>query len=156
MFRDMRRFRQQLGREECERILDTSFRGVLSLVGDGGYPYGVPLNFVYADGKLYFHSAREGHKADAARACDKASFCVIEKSEKSDDGWSYYFNSVIIFGRLREIAGETEKKEKLRLLGQKYFPTHEMVESDILKNAARCTVFELSPEHMTGKKVHER
>ena len=156
MFRDMRRFRQQLDTAECERILREASRGTLAVSGDDGYPYAVPLNFVFDGGCLYFHSAKEGHKADAARACGKSSFCVLDGGELSDDGWSYYFNSVIVFGRLREITDDTEKEAKLRLLGNKYFPTREMTESDIAKNASRCTVFEFKIEHMTGKRVHER
>ncbi len=156
MFREMRRFKQQLDTEECERILRETPRGTLAVSGDDGYPYTVPLNFVFDGGCLYFHSARSGHKADAARACDKSSFCVLDKGELSDDGWSYFFNSVIVFGRLREITDDTEKEAKLRLLGNKYFPSEEMTESDIRKNASRCTVFELKIEHMTGKRVHER
>lgn len=156
MFRDMRRFKQQLTKEECDRILREQPRGILAVLGDEGYPYTVPLNYVYDNGCLYFHSALEGHKIDAFRRCDKVSFCVLEQKERSDDGWSYFFNSVVAFGRLSEITDDKEKEEKLRLLGQKYFPSREMVESDIAKNGARCTVIELRIEHMTGKRVHER
>lgn len=156
MFRDMRRFRQQLDNEDCERVLRGGKRGVLAVSGDMGYPYTVPMNFVYDGSCIYFHSAPQGHKLDALRSCDKASFCVLSEDGLSDDGWSYYFNSVVAFGRLSEISDEAEKLEKLRLLGHKYFPTEEMAENDIAKNAARCVVLELKIEHMTGKRVHER
>ena len=65
MFRKMRRFKQQLSEEECLEILKTAKRGVLAVLGDEGYPYAVPLDFVYEDGKIYFHCAKEGHKLDA-------------------------------------------------------------------------------------------
>ena len=155
-FREMRRFKQALTQEECRAILKEGKRGVLAVLGDGGYPYAVPLNFVYADGRLYFHMALSGHKLDALRSCDKCSFNVLKQGEKSDDGWSYFFDSVTVFGRLREIGDAAEKVERLRLLGQKYFPTVEMVDSDIERNGARCTVVELKIEHMSGKHVHER
>ena len=156
MFRDMRRFKQKLPQEECERILREGRRGTLAVLGDEGYPYAVPLNFVYDGGCIYFHSALQGHKIDAVRSCEKASFNILEQQELSDDGWSYFLNSLIAFGKLCEVTDEAEKTEKLRLLGNKYFPTREMTESDIKKNAARCTVVELKIEHMTGKRVHER
>ena len=76
-FRKMRRFRQQLAKSECDAILSAGTSGTLALLGDNGYPYAVPISYVYADGKLYFHSARTGHKVDAIRQYDKASFCVI-------------------------------------------------------------------------------
>lgn len=156
MFREMRRHKQQLSTQECERILTEEPRGVIALLGDDGYPYSVPLNFVYADGRLYFHSALEGHKIDAIRAYDKASFCVIDKGSRPEGDWAYYFNSVIAFGRLRELTDPVEREEKLRLLGRKYFPTEQEVEDDIVKNARRAAVIELTIGHLTGKHVHER
>ena len=76
-FRSMRRKRQQLSEKENISILQKATAGTLALLGDNGYPYAVPISYVYADGKLYFHSALSGHKIDAIRNCDKASFCVI-------------------------------------------------------------------------------
>ena len=156
MFRDMRRFKQQLSAKECEDILREGKRGVLALSGDEGYPYAVPMDYVYDSGCLYFHSALQGHKLDAIRSCDKASFNVLSEPQAADDGWSYFFDSVTLFGRVRVITDEAQRTDKLRLLGNKYFPSEEMTESDIQKNAARCAVLELKIEHMTGKHVHER
>lgn len=156
MFRDMRRFKQQLSAKECEDILREGKRGVLALSGDEGYPYAVPMDYVYDSGCLYFHSALQGHKIDAIRSCDKASFNVLSEPQAADDGWSYFFDSVTLFGRVRVITDEAQRTDKLRLLGNKYFPSEEMTESDIRKNAARCAVLELKIEHMTGKHVHER
>ncbi|HAM68201.1 MAG TPA: 5-nitroimidazole antibiotic resistance protein, partial [Ruminococcus sp.] len=58
MFRKLARIKQQLDDAECIRILTEEKRGVLSVLGDDGYPYGMPLNHYYdpADGRLYFHS----------------------------------------------------------------------------------------------------
>ena len=78
-FRPMRRFRQQLSDDESVGILKKATSGTLALLGDNGYPYAVPISYVYAEGKLYLHSALSGHKVDAIRNCDKASFCVIEQ-----------------------------------------------------------------------------
>lgn len=156
MFRKMRRFKQQLTNEACEQILRDQKRGVLAVLGDEGYPYAVPMNYVYDNGCIYFHSALEGHKLDAIRACDKGSFNVLGEPQQADDGWSYFFDSVTAFGRLREITDPEEKTGHLRKLGNKYFPNTEMTESDIRKNGGRCAVIELKIEHMTGKHVHER
>ena len=81
MFRDMRRKNQLLPQEEAEAILRQGTSGVLSLLGDGGYPYGVPLSYVYHNGKLYFHCAKAGHKLDAIRREGKCSFCVIGQDQ---------------------------------------------------------------------------
>ena len=69
MFRPMRRFKQQLPQEECISILKSEVRGILSVLGDDDYPYGVPLDFYYSeeDDRIYFHGAGEGHKIDSIR-----------------------------------------------------------------------------------------
>ena len=108
-FRDMRRKRQQLSEEGSIEILQKATAGTLALLGDNGYPYAVPISYVYTDGKLYFHSALSGHKVDAIRQCDKASFCVIEQDEIHPKQYTTYFRSVIAFGRVHIIEDEQEK-----------------------------------------------
>ena len=110
MFRDVARKNRAIGYDECVQILKTAKRGVLAVTGDGGYPYAVPLNHFYneEDGCLYFHSGKTGHKTDALTADAKASFCVLDEGEPTDD-WSYYFRSVIVFGRLRIVEDEARR-----------------------------------------------
>ena len=106
MFRTMRRFKQELTREECLAVLRSQPRGVLSLLGENGYPYGLPIDYWYneTDGKLYFHGAKEGHKIDAIRACDKASFCVHDEGQRVAGEWPLHFCSVIVFGRIAPVT----------------------------------------------------
>ena len=152
----MRRFKQAASEQECQDLLQSAWRGVLSVLGDGGYPYGVPLNFVYDDGKIYFHCAVEGHKIDALRACPKASFCVLSEPAKNPgEGWNC-FTSVICFGHVREISDQAEHDRLLRLLGAKYFPEGYDIDADMVRNAPRALVLELAIEHMTGKHVREK
>ena len=156
MFRPMRRAGQQLPEENCIAILKKAPRGVLSLLGDEGYPYGVPLDYVYEDGVLYFHCAKEGHKIDALKGCDKASFCVLDEGRKEEGEWWYHFESVIVFGRIRPVEEEKEKLQALQLIGGKYFPDPSVTEKEILKNGARVQILALKVEHMTGKHVREK
>ena len=97
-FRDMRRKRQLLSEEDSIDILTKATAGTLALLGDNDYPYAVPISYVYQERKLYFHSALAGHKVDAIRKCDKASFCVIDKDEVHPEKYTTYFRSVIAFG----------------------------------------------------------
>ena len=108
-FRQMRRKRQQFSEEESISILQNATAGTLALLGDDGYPYAVPISYVYADGRLYFHSALTGHKVDAIRRCDNASFCVIEQDEVHPKQYTTYYRSVIAFGRIHIIEDEAEK-----------------------------------------------
>lgn len=155
-FRPMRRSKQALPEEECHRILENAYRGFLSVIGDGGYPYTVPINFVFEDGKLYFHCAKEGHKLDALRLCDKACFTVLDEPEREPGDWWYHVKSVICFGRVRILADDTDRLSRLRSLGKKYFPDGYDLEGDILKNGFRAEMLELSIEHLSGKAVREK
>jgi len=156
MFRPMRRFGQQLPPEECEAILQSEKRGVLAVLGDDGYPYTVPLDFLYADGKIYFHGAHEGHKIDALARCDKASFCVTDGGEAREGDWALWFRSVVAFGRVRMLTDREETIALARALALKYYPTPDGVEEEIEKAGSRVRVLEMTVEHLTGKRVHEK
>ncbi|MBO7673473.1 MAG: pyridoxamine 5'-phosphate oxidase family protein [Atopobiaceae bacterium] len=156
MFRQMRRHNQQLEHEACERILEHAPRGVLAVLGDDGYPYTVPMDFVYDQGRIYFHSAVEGHKLDAIQACDKCSFCVLDEGVREEDDWWYHFNSVIVFGRIRRMTDKGDMVAALRKIGAKYFPSDYDTEGDIARSFAHVAVLELTIEHMTGKHVREK
>ena len=106
MFREMRRKRQQLSPAECEEILRRGTSGVLAAEGDGGYPYAVPLSYIYEDGRLYFHCAKAGHKLDAVRRNKKVSFCVIDRDTIVLEEYTSYFRSVIVFGEMRILEDE--------------------------------------------------
>ena len=155
MFRKMRRHKQELEKEECIDILISEPRGVLGVIGDDDYPYALPMSHVYVDGKIYFHGAQEGHKKDAISKNPKVSYCVMDKGVKNADGWSYTFRSVIVFGKMRTLEDSEEKIEKLRHLGNKFFPTPEDTEKEIERLLDRTEVFEITIEHISGKTVAE-
>ena len=160
----MRRKRQELPKEECEKILRNATAGVLSVLGDGGYPYGVPMSFVYAEGKLYFHSAVEGHKLDAIAKNDKCSFTIINQDEIHPDEYTTYFRSVIAFGRIRRLGSREDILHGLQLLGGKYNPgDHVGLQHEIDKSVAmpggiphtRVTVLRMEIDHISGKEAIE-
>ena len=157
MFRPLRRHRQKISEADCRALLTTARRGVLAVHGDDGYPYGVPLNFLYdeADECVYFHCALEGHKLDAINRDPKVCFTVFGNDVKRDD-WAWYVTSVILFGRAFPVTDEIKKDAILRALAKKYFPDEEDVESDMERNAARAGVIAIRIEHMSGKLVHEK
>ncbi len=155
-FREMRRKRQQLAEAESIAILESATSGTLALLGDGGYPYAVPISFVYHDGKLYFHSAVAGHKVDAIRNSDKASFCVIDQDDVHGERYTTFFRSVIAFGRIRIIEDENERLAAARLLGNRYNPNQdEALQKEIDKGLHRMLMICLEIEHLTGKEAIE-
>ena len=157
MFREMIRKNQQLPMEECIEILKTQPRGVLSVLGDEGYPYGTPINHWYSekDGRLYFHSSMKGHRVDAMETCDKASFCVYDEGFRREGEWALNIRSVIVFGRLRMVEDPEKVIDIARKLSHKFTSDEEYIEDEIRRAASRTLCFELIPEHMTGKLVNE-
>ena len=160
MFRKMRRFRQQISFEECQEILKRASSGVLGLFGDNGYPYTVPLSFVYQEGAdgspgtIGFHCAKTGHKIDAIRRNEKVSFTVIDRDEIMPKERTTKFCSVIVFGRARILETEDELRRSANAVGAKYSKGFEdlyMEETeDTIRRGTLCCV-EITIDHMTGK-----
>ena len=155
-FREMRRKLQQLSDEESYAILQKATSGTLALLGDGGYPYAVPISYVFSEGKLYFHSALSGHKVDAIRGCDRASFCVVAQDDVKPALYTTFFRSVIAFGRIHIVDDEAEKLAAARLLGNRYNPHQdEALQKELENGLARMLVIRLDIEHLTGKESIE-
>ena len=157
MFREMRRFKQQISNEECIRILKEQPRGVLSLIGDNGYPYGIPLDHWYCedDGRLYFHGAKEGHKIDSVKACDKASYCVMDQGFRKDGEWALNISSVIVFGRIKLVEDSEKAKMICTEICRKFTNDEEYLAHELEHAFPRVQCLELIPEHITGKLVNE-
>ena len=152
----MRRKRQQLSEAESIGILQKATSGTLALLGDNGYPYAVPISYVYHEGNLYFHSALAGHKVDAIRQCDKASFCVIEQDDVQPKKYTTFFRSVIAFGRIHVIEDEAEKLSTARMLGNRYNPNDdESLKKEIESGLSRMLMIRFDIEHLTGKETIE-
>ncbi len=157
MFREMIRKNKQLSQEECVRILTQEKRGVLSVLGDGGYPYGMPMNHYYRaeDGRLYFHGGRRGHKIDAMRACPKASFCVYDQGYKNEGEWALNIRSVIVFGMIEFIEDRETTYRISAELSRKFTDDEAYIRDEIARSGPGTLLFALVPEHISGKLVKE-
>lgn len=155
MFRPMRRHKQALSEAECLALLQQQPRGVLAVYGEDGYPYALPMDHLYREGKLYFHCAKTGHKIDAIAQNDHVSFCVMDEGFRREGEWALNIRSVIVFGRLRPVQAGTDLVPILRALGNKYNPSAEDVEREIEQAIDRVQLLELTIDHMTGKLVNE-
>ena len=157
MFREMRRKKQQLTEVECIKILTENTSGVLAVSGDNGYPYAVPLSYVYDNGSLYFHCAKSGHKLDAIKTCDKVSFCVVDQDRVVPQEYTTYFRSVIIFGRASIVDQKDEIRSAIEQLALKYSPddSKDNRDSVIEKEYNAVCMVKIQIEHMTGKEAIE-
>lgn len=156
MFREMRRFKQKLSKEECIDVLKRNTSGVLAVLGDEDYPYSVPLSYVYVGDKIYFHSAKTGHKLDAIEKNSKVSFCIIDKDTIVPAEYTTYFRSVIAFGKARILSEPSEIFEALEVLAEKYSPDQvEGRKQEINQQISRVCMIELNIEHLAGKEAIE-
>lgn len=153
----MRRKKQALSNEDCAAILNRGTSGVLALAGDNGYPYAVPISYVYDEGKIYFHCAKNGHKLDAINRKAKASFCVIDQDRIVPEEYTSYFRSVIVFGTMRILTDDSEKQNAIDKLALKYAPndTEENRKKAIEREWKPLCILEMSIDHMSGKEAIE-
>lgn len=152
MFKEMRRKEKLLSREDSIEILNKGAYGMLSTVGTNGYPYVVPLNYVYHKGSIYFHTAAaEGHLLENLRHCNRVSFCAAVEVRIVPEKFDALYKSVIVFGKAEEVF-DMEKEEALLALVEKYSKQH-MTQGEKYIQAAkhRTRVNKIEIEHMTGK-----
>jgi len=155
MFRKMRRSKQLLSAEDTVAVMDRCTNGVLACLGDEGYPYAVPLSYVYFNNKIYFHSAKTGHKIDAIMKNPRVSFAVIDEDTIISEEYTTYFRSVIAFGRARIVEGD-EWLEAFGALVEKY--SGDQPSEAKHKEISGCTqacIIAIDVEHITGKEAIE-
>ncbi len=157
MFRELLRKKQKIADEECIRLLKNEKRGVLSVLGEMQYPYGMPMNHYYneSDGCIYFHCGRHGHRLDALKKHGKVSFCVYDEGYRKDGEWALNINSVIVFGKMEIIDDADTVAAISRELCYKFTSNEEYIESEISSHCKHTLILKLIPEHICGKAVNE-
>ena len=158
MFREMRRSKQALSEAECIEVLKSEPRGVLSVLGDDGYPYAVPINFFYCEEeeKIWFHGAKAGHKIDSIRRDSRVCFTVTGEPCIKEEPWAPFVQSAVVFGRCRLIGDPEEAAAAVRRFAAKYYPDMQMVEEEAAKSGKAVQMFEITIEHLSGKEVQEK
>lgn len=158
MFRPIRKKKNQISDEAAKELLRTSRRGVFAVNGDDGYPYAIPINFLYDEDaqKIYFHGSRAGHKVDSLRACDKVCFTVYGNETVRDEPWAPYMQSVVVFGRCRLLKSGEESLALVKRFAMKYYPDESLVDIEIAEGGRAVQMYEITIEHYSGKEVQER
>jgi len=157
IFRELSRKNRTIPLEEALDLLRNETRGVLSVIGDGGYPYGMPMNHFYCeqDGNIYFHCGKRGHRLDSLRKEDRVSFCVFDRGYRNEGEWAYNVKSVVIFGKI-EIIDDIEAVARITSeLSKKFTDDEEYVREEIKRSGAATLLLKLTPEHISGKLVNE-
>ena len=157
MFREITRKNRQISHEECIALLKNETRGVLSVLGDGDYPYGTPMNHFYneEDGCIYFHCGNMGHRLDALRRHSKVSFCTYDKGYRNEGEWAWNVKSVIVFGRI-DILDDSERIAAIMPpLCRKFVQDEAYIQREIQLYGHETLLLRLTPEHICGKLVNE-
>ena len=158
MFRELRRKKKEISTEAAKELLRCERRGVLAVNGDNGYPYAVPINYLYDEEshKIIFHGAKAGHKFDSLKACDKVCFTVYGNERIKVEAWAPYLQSVVVFGRCHLVSSQEESVKLVRKLAMKYYPNEKLVEEEIAEHGKGVQMFEIEIEHICGKEIQER
>lgn len=151
MFRKMRRQEKQLLEEKTQEILSEGEYGTLSTIDEDGYPYGVPMNYIYMNNKIYFHCANAGKKLENIRYNNKVSFTVVGDYQLKPAAFTSSYKSVIAIGQAKFVEGE-DKKEVLQEFILKFSPGFkEKGFKYIDKAIEKTTIIEIVIEDLKGK-----
>ena len=158
MFRPIRRKSKEISLDEAKALLRDERRGVLAMHGDDGYPYAIPLNFLYdeAQGKIYFHGAAAGHKADSIRANDKVCFTVYGHETIKKEAWAPFMQSAVVFGRCHVVDDRAETLALVKKLAMKYYPDEQIADEEIASSGKAVRMYKIHIEHISGKEIQER
>ncbi|MBN3408372.1 MFS transporter [Clostridium botulinum] len=151
MFSEMRRKDRELKNDEAIEILKNNTYGVLSTISENGYPYGVPISYIFFDNSIYFHSAIKGHKLDNISNNNRVSFCVVGRTHILPDKFSTEYESVIVFGRVIEVSNDEKNTALLEILN-KYSADYIGQGKEYIQKASKATkVMKINIEHTLGK-----
>lgn len=157
MFREMRRIRQIMPETDVLAILGRNTHGVLSVTGDDGYPYGVPVSYVYAHGKIWVHCATEGHKIESIQNNPKVCFTIVDTDNIDGPHFTTQYRSVIAFGKAEVVTDAKDRELAFNAIMDKYSPqeTTESRMKELEKASLRALIVKITIEHMTGKQAKE-
>lgn len=157
MFREIRKKANAIGLDEAKKLLAEARIGILSVNGDDGYPYAIPVNYRYDEESqhIYFHGARAGHKVDSLKASDKICFTVYGKEVIKKEDWAPFVKSAVVFGRCHLIEDPEVAIEQLKHFAMKYYPNEKLADEEIAVSGKAARMFEIEIEHISGKEVQE-
>lgn len=158
MFRKVRKKVNEISTELAKDLIKKSRRGILAVNGDDGYPYSIPINYLYDEEseKIFFHGSKVGHKVDSLKKSDKICFTVYGNESIKDESWAPYLQSAVVFGRCHLIEDSERAMKMLKEFAMKCYPSETMVVEEIGKSGRATQMFEISIEHISGKEVQER
>ncbi|MDO4482108.1 MAG: pyridoxamine 5'-phosphate oxidase family protein [Bacillota bacterium] len=158
MFRSIRKKKNEISTDEVKELLRCSRRGILAVNGEDGYPYAIPINYLYDEdtNKIIFHGAKAGYKVDCLKACNKVCFTVCGNERIQEESWAPFLKSAVVFGRCRLVENQEDTIKMVKKFAMKYYPDEKMADEEVASSGRAVQMFEIEIEHLSGKEVQER
>ncbi len=158
MFRPIRRKEKEIGMQAAKELLHSARRGVLAVNGDDGYPYGIPINYLYDEENetILFHGSCAGHKAEAINRCDKVCFTVVSGETVKEEAWAPYLKSVVVFGRCHPVEERETAMAAVKRFAMKYYPDEQTADEEIRRSGRAVRMYAIKIEHISAKEIQER
>lgn len=158
MFREIRKKKNAIDESAAKSLLRSSRRGILAVNGDNGYPYAIPVNYLYDEKlqRIYFHGSHAGHKVDALKASDKVCFTVCGNERVKEEDWAPFVQSTVVFGRCHLIKDQETAITLVKQFALKYYPSEDLVNEEVAASGKAVQMFEIEIEHISGKEVQEK
>lgn len=145
---------RKLSYEKTIELLNKGEHGILTLNGDNGYPYALPITYTYFDECIYFHSADHGYKIDILNDNTKACFSLILNVEVMPSKFSAKYESVVATGDIAFVNNENgEKNSALEILLDRFSPEYKEKGMEFVNSAFgdKTSVFKMTIKELTGK-----
>ena len=154
MKREMQHAECLMTAEEAKACLQRENWGVLSVCGDDGFPYGVPMNYVWADGTVLLHcTSKKSHRLDALKKDPKVCFTVVPEHTLDRENWTTAYQSVILFGTAEILSEKEEKLAAMTAFMRALAPESlEAAFSACDPGGPDLVMIRIRPFYMTGKK----
>ncbi len=154
MFNELRRKEKLMPETAVLKILAEAEYGTLATMGQNGYPYATPLNYVFNEPEqlIYFHTAQTGHKIDNLDFIPRVSFSVVGCYKLLADKFDTEYDSVVVFGKAGKVVDAAERRKALLMLIEKYSRDwREQGIEYIDKPGCPAAVYKIEIQHLTGK-----
>jgi nitroimidazol reductase NimA-like FMN-containing flavoprotein (pyridoxamine 5'-phosphate oxidase superfamily) len=155
----LRRADRMMSEPRAYDMLARGFSGHVATIGEDGYPYCIPLLYLWMDGEVYVHTgSAKGHFRANVERGPRVCFEIDEPDQvfdygrfECDSGLAY--QSVILFGKIRIIEDRAAKQRFCEALMVKYGKPDTDRPKGFFPRIDAITVYAISVERMTGKEM---
>ena len=153
----MRRKDREQSKDFALEVADKCAYSALATVNPDGSPYCIPLSMAREGECLYFHCAKEGRKIDNLRNSSRVCVSCVGEVKPLTSDFSTLYESAVIFGAASEVTDREEKIRALRLICERYTPSHMAAFDKAIEQSLDITgVWKIHIDGISGKARKEK